>query len=134
MKKELIKMLLFLLDLLVFNLTRYNTYFVLLNLSKKRYVILIIIGLILDYIIFDTYIKNTIVFLIMIFINKYIINYNLKNIVNFLGANILNYVIFFFLSSFVNFDYSLINISYIIIQDFFVYIVFSLIYYYKFIN
>ena len=127
-------MLLFLLDLLVFNLTRYNTYFVLLNLSKKRYVILIIIGLILDYIIFDTYIKNTIVFLIMIFINKYIINYNLKNIVNFLGANILNYVIFFFLSSFVNFDYSLINISYIIIQDFFVYIVFSLIYYYKFIN
>ena len=127
-------MFLFLFDILAYNLTSYNTYFVLLNLSSKKYFALFIIGLILDFIVFDTYIKNIFVFLLLILINKYILNYDLKNIINYLSVNILNFIIYFILSSFVNFNFSLLEISLLIINNFILYIVFALIYYYKFIN
>lgn len=130
----MIKMILFILDGLIYNLTTYNTYLILLNLSKKKYFSLIIIGLILDLIIFDTYIKNTIVMVLLIIINKYIINFDLKNIINYLSINILNFIIYFILSSFVTFNFSMSTISYLIIENFTLYMVFSLVYYYKFIN
>ena len=128
-------MIFFFLDILIYNLTSFSTYLILLNLNKKdNYYKIILISFILDFIILNTYYKNILVFILLIFINNYILNYKLTNLVNYLSINILNYSLFIVLSNIINMNMSFTNISLIILNNFIIYILISLVYYYKFIN
>lgn len=128
-------MILFLLDFLIYNYTSYSTYFILLNLmAKKNYKKLILIGLILDFFVFNTYFKNTLILIILILINKYILNFNKKNIVVFLAINIINYHLFIIFNSVINHNISFLNISTIIVNNYFLYFIICLLYFNKFIK
>ena len=122
-------MILFFIDILIYNLTSFNTFLVLLNLlNKENKYKLIIIALILDLIIFNTYFKNIIVILVLILINKYLLNYK-NTIVNYLSINILNYTLFIIITNLINFNFSFTNISSIIIDNFLINIIIWLICY-----
>ncbi len=128
-------MILFLLDFLIYNYTSYSTYFILLNLmAKKNYKKLILIGLILDFFVFNTYFKNTLILIILILINKYILNFNKKNIVVFLAISIINYHLFIIFNSVINHNISFLNISTIIVNNYFLYFILCLLYFNKFIK
>ena len=117
-------MILFLLDFLIYNYTSYSTYFILLNLMvKKNYKKLILIGLILDFFVLNTYFKNTLILIILILINKYILNFNKKNIVVFLAISIINYHFFIIFNSLINHNISFLNISTIIVNNYFLYFI-----------
>lgn len=128
-------MILFLLDFLIYNYTSYSTYFILLNLmAKKNYKKLILIGLILDFFVLNTYFKNTLILIILILINKYILNFNKKNIVVFLAISIINYHLFIIFNSVINHNISFLNISTIIVNNYFLYSIICLLYFNKFIK
>lgn len=128
-------MILFLLDFLIYNYTSYSTYFILLNLMvKKNYKKLILIGLILDFFVLNTYFKNTLILIILILINKYILNFNKKNIVVFLAISIINYHLFIIFNSLINHNISFLNISTIIVNNYFLYFIICLLYFNKFIK
>ena len=128
-------MILFLLDFLIYNYTSYSTYFILLNLmAKKNYKKLILIGLILDFFVFNTYFKNTLILIILILINNYILNFNKKNIVVFLAISIINYHLFIIFNSVINHNISFLNISTIIVNNYFLYFIICLLYFNKFIK
>ena len=128
-------MILFFIDLIVYNITSFSTYLVLLNLNKKdNYYKLVLIAFILDFIILNTYYKNIVVFLLLILINNYILNYRLDNLVNYLSVNIINYCLFIILSNLINLNTSITNISIMIVSNFIMYMTISVFYYYKFIN
>lgn len=128
-------MILFLLDFLIYNYTSYSTYFILLNLmAKKNYKKLILIGLILDFFVLNTYFKNTLILIILILINKYILNFNKKNIVVFLAISIINYHLFIIFNSLINHNISFFNISTIIVNNYFLYFIICLLYFNKFIK
>ena len=128
-------MILFLLDFLIYNYTSYSTYFILLNLmAKKNYKKLILIGLILDFFVLNTYFKNTFILIILILINKYILNFNKKNIVVFLAISIINYHLFIIFNSVINHNISFLNISTIIVNNYFLYFIICLLYFNKFIK
>ena len=128
-------MMFFLIDILVYNLTSSYSFLILLNLNRKtKYIKLVILSIILDYIIFDTYYKWICIISILLLINKYVFRYKIENIVNFLSINILNYCLFLILNSFINYNFSFYKISNLIINNFFLYIIISIIYYYKCIN
>ena len=128
-------MILFLLDFLIYNYTSYSTYFILLNLMvKKNYKKLILIGLILDFFVLNTYFKNTLILIILILINKYILNFNKKNIVVFLAISIINYHLFIIFNSLINHNISFFNISTIIVNNYFLYFIICLLYFNKFIK
>ena len=128
-------MILFFLDILIYNITTYSTYFILLYLNnKKSHYKLILIAFILDFIIFNTYYKNIVIFTFLIIMNNSILNYKLTNIVNYLCINIINYALFIVLSNLINYNYSFFYLSNTIVNNFMIYICVSLIYYYKVIN
>ena len=128
-------MILFLLDFLIYNYTSYSTYFILLNLmAKKNYKKLILIGLILDFFVLNTYFKNTLILIVLILINKYILNFNKKNIVAFLAISIINYRLFIIFNSVINHNLSFFNISTIIVNNYFLYFIICLLYFNKFIK
>ena len=128
-------MILFLLDFLIYNYTSYSTYFILLNLmAKKNYKKLILIGLILDFFVLNTYFKNTLILIILILINKYILNFNKKNIVVFLAISIINYHLFIIFNSVINHNISFLNISTIIVNNYSFYFIICLLYFNKFIK
>lgn len=128
-------MILFLLDFLIYNYTSYSTYFILLNLmAKKNYKKLILIGLILDFFVLNTYFKNTLILIILILINKYILNFNKKNIVVFLAISIINYHLFIIFNSVINHNINFLNISTIIVNNYFLYFIICLLYFNKFIK
>lgn len=128
-------MILFLLDFLIYNYTSYSTYFILLNLmAKKNYKKLILIGLILDFFVLNTYFKNTLILIILILINKYILNFNKKNIVVFLAISIINYHLFIIFNSVINHNISFLNISTIIVNNYSLYFIICLLYFNKFIK
>ena len=128
-------MILFLLDFFIYNYTSYSTYFILLNLmAKKNYKKLILIGLILDFFVLNTYFKNTLILIILILINKYILNFNKKNIVVFLAISIINYHLFIIFNSVINHNINFLNISTIIVNNYFLYFIICLLYFNKFIK
>ena len=125
-------MIYLIIDILIYNITNYFTYLILLNLNKKNnYFELLVCACILDFIVLKTYYKNIVIFLILILINKYLLDYKKTNLVNYLSINILNYSIFIMLSSFINNNFSYTNISITIINNFILYILIVIIYYYQ---
>jgi len=95
-------LLLLLLDLLVYNFTSYNSYFILLSLlliSDKEYFKIILIGLFLDLIFVNTYFINTLILLILFFINKKILKISKNDMKHYFFISNFNFILYnFFLS------------------------------------
>ena len=128
-------MIFLILDILVYNYTKYNSYLILLNLYKKNNVFkIVLISLILDFIIFKTYYKFSFILITIFTINKKVLKYNLNKTINFISLNIINYIIFILLNSIVNNNVSYFSISLIIVNDILLNMIISIIYYYKFIK
>lgn len=90
-------MYLLILDILIYNLTPYNSFFFLLSLfflRKNDYLRVIILGLILDFIILDKFLINTVILLIIFTINKKIIPLKNRDLKTYLIFNIISYLFF----------------------------------------
>ena len=89
------------LDLII----NFPTYFFLNVLNSKRLNIIILYGLILDYIICNTYGIITIILILLSYLNKYLKNYYLYNIICF-----IIFYLFFNIINHLNFKYFLISL------------------------
>ena len=101
-------MKLLLLDILIYNLTPYSSYFFLIApifTSKKDWLKIILIGLIIDNVILNTYFVNTAIFIVIFLINKHIFKFYSRSFFNyFLVAN-FNFIFYYFiLSAIYHFD------------------------------
>lgn len=113
-------MIFLLLDILIYNFTKYNTYLILLNfVTLKNKKTILFLALFLDCIVFHTWYKNLIVFLILLLFNEYIYNFNTKQIVSYLAVSILNYVLFLLLSNIINGNFNIFFICTSIVESFF---------------
>lgn len=96
------------LDLLVSTYTNAQSLFFLNVLNQKNIYYIIFMGLVLDFIIANTYGAVTLILLFLFYTNKYISGYYLKNIFNY-----------FFVIIALNFKFSLFSL---IIQFIFIYL------------
>lgn len=88
-------LLLLILDILLYNYTKYNSFFFLiaLNLIKpKDYLKVIIVGLFLDLIILNQPFINTICLLIVFILNQKIFPIKNKTLFNFLVSSVFNFL------------------------------------------
>ena len=102
------------LDILIYNFTKYNSYFFLAGLYNKRFIYYFTFGLIIDLIILNTPLYNTITLTIIYVINNIFKRYNVYNIYIYLLNLLLDYIIFIILTNFImncNYKYILINIG-----------------------
>lgn len=89
-----------LLDLIVCNYTHLNSYFFIACLNSKNICYIIYTGLVLDFILIQSYGVITIILVILYFIDKLFKNYYFKNIYNYLFM--LSIVSLIFKLNFVN--------------------------------
>ena len=87
-------MIYLILDIFIYNYTKYKSYFFLLSLYKKNIIYYIGMGLILDFIVFNTFLLNSIILLIIYFINKFFSRYNIKNIYIYLLNLLVDYIVY----------------------------------------
>ena len=88
-------MIYLLLDILIYNLTKYQSYFFLINLSNKDLLTNMIIALTIDLCIMHTFFLNTLIILGLYLIKKYLLKINLHNFITFLFYNLFNLGIYF---------------------------------------
>ncbi len=105
--------LLILLDVLINNYTSYTSFFFIIYLYNKPYKYYLITGLILDYIVFNTYFYNIIILSLMYFLNKFFQDLNKNNFYNYLFITLFNYLTYIILSNILlhNITYILLNIG-----------------------
>lgn len=104
---------LILLDILIFNFTSYSTYFFLLLpifYKKQEYIIIIFAGLFIDVILLNIPFLNTIILLILFFLNKKIIKLKKKTLMNFLLVANFNFAIYHLIMSFF-YNFNIINFA-----------------------
>jgi len=90
--------ILLLLDILIYNLTSYNTYFFLISIllfNKKEFNKIIIIGLIIDLIITNKPFLNTIILSIIFIINKKYLKLYKRKLKDYVLLNIFNFMIYY---------------------------------------
>lgn len=87
------------LDILINNLTKYNSYFFIIYLYNKTYKYYLLTGIILDFIVFETYFYNIIILSIIYFCNKMFKELNKENIYNYVFISIFNYILYIVLSN-----------------------------------
>lgn len=87
-------MIYLILDIFIYNYTKYKSYFFLVSLYKKNIIYYIGMGLILDFIVFNTFLLNSIILLIIYFINKFFSRYNIKNIYIYLLNLLVDYIVY----------------------------------------
>lgn len=92
-------MIYLILDILIYNYTMYNSYFFLISIHDKNIYYYLGMGLILDFIIFNTMFLNTIVLLIIYFINKYFSRFNQNNIYIYLLNLLVCYLVYIILTN-----------------------------------
>lgn len=127
-------MILFFVDILIYNFTDFNTYLFLLNfINYKNIYKLCWIAIFLDFIIFHTIYKNILIILFMILINKYLLKVNKKNLLTYIVTNILNYSFFIILVNIINKNLDFQSISLFIVNDLMINFILWLIIY-KYIN
>ena len=85
-------LLLILLDILINNYTNYSSYFFLIYLYNKPYKYYLLTGVILDFIIFNTYFYNIIILSLMYIINKIFKDLNKNNFYVFIFFMLFNYI------------------------------------------
>ena len=107
-------LLLVLLDILINNYTKNSSYFFLIYLYNKPYKYYLLTGIILDFIIFNTYFYNIIILSLMYVINKIFKDLNKNNFYVFIFFMIFNYITYIVLSNiFLNGMYNiLVNIGF----------------------
>ena len=86
--------LLLLLDILINNFTNYTSYFFIIYLYNKKFKFYLLVGLILDLIILDTYFFTTIVLSLIFIINKLFNDLNKNNFYVYVFINLFNYILF----------------------------------------
>ena len=91
--------LLVLLDVLISNYTKYTSYFFVIYLYNKPYKYYLLCGLLLDLVIFNSYLFNTIILSLMFLINKIFEGLNKNNIYNYAFINIFNYLLYIILTN-----------------------------------
>lgn len=111
-------MIFLLLDILIYNLTDYNSYFFLLSLIAYKaddYMKMIFISLFLDFIVLSVPFINTIILSILFFVNKTFFKLKKKTLVNYLLMANFNFTAYnLILSILYSFDIRVFAISYII--------------------
>ena len=119
-------LLLILLDILINNYTNYSSYFFLIYLYNKPYKYYLLTGIILDFIIFNTYYYNIIILSLMYIINHIFKDLNKNNLYVFMFYMLFNYITYIVLSNiFINGMYNiLINIGFNLIINLLFYILF----------
>jgi len=86
-------------DTIINNFSSYSSYFFIVYLYNKSYKNYLLTGLILDFIIFNTFCLNTILLTLIYLINKVFNNLNKQNIYNYVFINLFNYLLFIVLSN-----------------------------------
>ena len=89
---------LILLDVLLNNFTNYTSYFFIIYLYKKGFSSYLLVGLIMDLILFNSFIC-TIVLIIMYMLNKVFKELNKNNGFNYIFINLFNYNLFILLTN-----------------------------------
>lgn len=119
-------LLLILLDILINNYTNYYSYFFLIYLYNKSYKYYLLTGIILDFIIFNTYFYNIIILSLMYIINKIFKDLNKNNFYVFMFYMLFNYLTYIVLSNIlINGMYNiLINIGFNLLINLLFYILF----------
>lgn len=87
-------MIYLILDIFIYNYTKYKSYFFLVSLYNKNIIYYIGMGLILDFIVFNTFLLNSVINLIIYFINKFFSRYNIKNIYIYLLNLLVDYIVY----------------------------------------
>lgn len=116
---------LILLDILINNFTKYSSFFFIIYLYNKSYKFFCLTGLILDFIIFDTFFYNTFILSVMFLLNKLLKDLNKNNFYNYVFITIYNYLLFIILSNLVvfnNLDYIFLSIGNNLLINFIFYI------------
>ena len=106
--------LLIILDVIINNFTKYTSYFFLIYLYKKEYRYYLLTGLILDLLIFNTFLLNTLILTVMYICNKVFKELNKNNFYNFLFVTVFNYLLYIILTNLItinNVPNILINIG-----------------------
>lgn len=111
-------MIFLLLDILIYNLTRYNSYFFLISLLLYKgsdFIKIIFIGLVLDLIILNVPFINTLIISLLFLINKKIFKLKKRTLTDYLLLLNFNYVFYnVALSILYSFILSSFSLSYII--------------------
>ncbi len=94
-------MIYLILDIFIYNYTKYKSYFFLVSLYNKNIIYYIGMGLILDFIVFNTFLLNSVIILIIYFINKFFSRYNIKNIYIYLLNLLVDYIVYISLTNLV---------------------------------
>lgn len=87
-------MIYLILDIFIYNYTKYKSYFFLVSLYNKNIIYYVGMGFILDFIVFNTFLLNSIILLIIYFINKFFSRYNIKNIYIYLLNLLVDYIVY----------------------------------------
>jgi len=88
------------LDLFVASYTNYHSFFFLNVLNQKKIIYIIFVGLIIDFIIANTYGLITLTLIFLYFINLYLKNFYLTNLFNYFFILIIFHFKFTFVSLF----------------------------------
>ncbi len=102
------------LDILTFNYTSLKSFFFIRYLYNKSIIYYICSGVFLDIIIFQSYFINTIILIIIYFINKLFKYFNKSNYIIYLIINLFNIILFIILTNLCNLNsikYTLILIG-----------------------
>lgn len=91
--------LLLLLDVIIGNYTKYTSYFFIIYIYNKPYKYYLLVGLILDFIIFNTYFYNIIILTIIYLLNRLLKELNKENVFNFIFICMYNYLLYIMLSN-----------------------------------
>jgi len=92
-------MILVVLDLLINNFTKYTSFFFIPYLYNKRYKDYFLVGIVFDYIFFNTYYINIVILSVIYFFNKTFKDLNKNNGYTYIFINIFNYIMFIILSN-----------------------------------
>lgn len=101
---------LMLIDILAYNYTRYNTYFFLVGLYNKNYLYYLSFGLVMDFIVMDVFLINTLIITVIYYINNFFKKFNLNNFWVYLVNLGVDYILYIGLTNIVHFDLSKILI------------------------
>lgn len=87
------------LDCLVYNYTKYLSFFFLTNLNKRSLIYNLTVGFMLDFVILKTYYINILFMLVFYIIRNYIIKVNYINFIYYMSINMFFVIVYFLITS-----------------------------------
>lgn len=89
--------LLITIDYIINNFSSYSSYFFIIYLYNKEYRYFLLTGLILDLLIFNSFLINTLILSLIYIINIIFKDLNKDNIYNYIFINLFNYIVYILL-------------------------------------